>query len=506
MSLNRNVAANFAGSLTTAVMSVVFIPVYVHYLGIEAFGLVGFSATLSSLLGIANIGLSTTLNREFARRSARGDSAAGIRTLLRTVEGCYVGLAALAGGLVLLAAPLIASRWLNSASMPADVVTDAVRLMGIVFACQFPIGMYSGGLQGLGRQVRLNAILSAASVLRALVSVAVLAVVSPTVHAFFVTQAVLALLQSVFLAWSVWRSLPSDPAPARFDLNALRPIWQFAAGMFGIGLLSILLIQADKIVVSKALPLAAFGYYMIASSVGSSLGRLTAPIHAAVFPRLAQLRALGDEAGLSSLYHTASQWMSVVIVPPAVILAMFAPEVLRVWTGDPVIAARASTVLSLLIIGTMMNGLMNLPYAVQLAHGVTRLALVSNIIAVLVLIPGTWWMSKVAGAEGAASVWVVLNLGYVTILVYVMHRRILPGDAKRWWGRDVGLPLAASAATALLFRLVFRGPHAGLAAVLIVGAASAATLAAAAAATPASRTWLLDRLTRRNRAPEVPSP
>ncbi|MEA2488303.1 MAG: hypothetical protein QOH21_95, partial [Acidobacteriota bacterium] len=77
MSLNRNVAANFAGNLTTAVMAVVFIPVYVHYLGIEAYGLVGFSATLTSILGIANVGLSTTLNREFARRSARPDIAVG---------------------------------------------------------------------------------------------------------------------------------------------------------------------------------------------------------------------------------------------------------------------------------------------------------------------------------------------------------------------------------------------------------------------------------------------
>ncbi|MEA2488575.1 MAG: hypothetical protein QOH21_367, partial [Acidobacteriota bacterium] len=399
--------------------------------------------------------------------------------------------------------PLIASRWLNTGHMATEDVTDAVRLMGFVFACQFPTGMYSGGLQGLGRQVELNVILSTAAVARAVVSVAVLAMVAPTVHAFFVTQAVLALLQSAVLAWSVWRSLPHDPAPARFDLGALRPIWQFAAGMFGISILSMLLAQADKIVVSKALPLAAFGYYMIASSVGASLSRLTSPIFASVFPRLAQLRAVGDEGQITALYHTASQWMTVVIVPPAIILALFAPEVLQAWTGNPLIAANAAAVMSLLLVGHLLNGLMNMPYALQLAYGITSITLISNIVALIFLVPGTYWMSTMFGGKGAASMWALLNIGYVTFGVMAMHRRVLPHAAKRWYTRDVGLPLLVGAATGSIFRLLFRGPYKGLPAVLLIGVAATVTLAATFSVTPAARGWLLERVRRLPARPEA---
>src|SRR5436853_7772563 len=68
--LKRNVIANLSGNLYTVVISLVFVPIYIHYLGIEAWGLVGFSVTLQAVLAVADMGLSTTLNREMARLSA----------------------------------------------------------------------------------------------------------------------------------------------------------------------------------------------------------------------------------------------------------------------------------------------------------------------------------------------------------------------------------------------------------------------------------------------------
>lgn len=46
--LQVNLASNFAGKAWTALMSLAFLLVYVRYLGIEAYGLVGFFATLQA--------------------------------------------------------------------------------------------------------------------------------------------------------------------------------------------------------------------------------------------------------------------------------------------------------------------------------------------------------------------------------------------------------------------------------------------------------------------------
>ena len=55
--LKKNILANYVGSLWTAAMSLICVPFYIHFVGIEAYGLIGIFAALLSentfrLLGI----------------------------------------------------------------------------------------------------------------------------------------------------------------------------------------------------------------------------------------------------------------------------------------------------------------------------------------------------------------------------------------------------------------------------------------------------------------------
>jgi hypothetical protein len=43
---------------------------------------------------------------------------------------------------------------------------------------------------------------------------------------------------------------------------------------------------------------------------------------------------------------------------------------------------------SILLFGTFINGLMNPPYALQLANGWTKLNLYSNLVAIAIILPG----------------------------------------------------------------------------------------------------------------------
>jgi len=48
--LKRNIIANFAGQGWTALMALAFVPLYIKFLGIEAYGLIGFFAMLQGTL------------------------------------------------------------------------------------------------------------------------------------------------------------------------------------------------------------------------------------------------------------------------------------------------------------------------------------------------------------------------------------------------------------------------------------------------------------------------
>ena len=63
-SLKSNIIANFVGNGWGAIISIIFVPIYLKYIGAEGYGLIGIFASLQVVLSLLDSGLSTTLNKE----------------------------------------------------------------------------------------------------------------------------------------------------------------------------------------------------------------------------------------------------------------------------------------------------------------------------------------------------------------------------------------------------------------------------------------------------------
>lgn len=503
--LRRDTFANLLGRGWAALAGLVFVPVYIKLLGVEAYGLVGFAATLQVGISLLDVGLATTLNRELARATGvlpdsglavAGTANAGAqqrRDLVRTLEVPYWIAALLLVALVELGAPAIAGRWLHPDRLPTESVANAIRLIGLTVALQFPFTLYEGGLLGMGRQVALNVLLVVGATLRFGAVIAVLIWVSPTVEAFFAWQVAVTALQTLVGAWLLWSSLPKGTTRARFRWSVLAGVWRFAAGMAGVTLTAVALTHMDKLVLSKLLSLTDFGYYTLAAAATSVLYMLFLPLFQAVFPRFSQLFALGDNRPLSLLYHRSAQAMGVLVIPAATVFALFAREIMLLWTRSPEAAEATRVLVALFAIGTALHGLTNIPYALQLAAGWTRLAFYTNVAAIVLLLPALIVLANRYGVIGAGIVWVALNVGYATIGVGIMHRRLLRGELTRWYLADVGLPLIASVAAAGFVRLALPAPTSLLGLVGTVVAAVLVSYVAAGAATPVGRNVLRRR-------------
>lgn len=486
-----NLFANFAGSGIAALLQLVFIPFYIRFLGMEAYGLIGFYLMLQAVLLVLDLGLGPTMNREMARYSVSKEKAGEARDFARTLEIVYWAFGISAGAAIALAAPLIAAGWINAGTLPLPVVVRALTLMGGLASLQLPLTFYQGGLLGLQRQVLLNGVKVAMSVLASGGAVLILWLVSPTITAFLAWQLAVAVLQAAALGWSLWRSLPSDGGRPRFSPVLLRNVWRFAAGMSGIAVSSILLTQIDKIILSKLLPLKTFGYYTLAAAVGNGLYILITPVFNATFPRISAMVAARDENGVRELYHLSTQLMAALILPVALTVAFFSQEILTLWTGNAETAGNTAPIVSILIAGTAVNGLMSPPYALQLAHGWTRLALTITVSLIVTMVPLYYLASLRYGPAGAASVWVLLNLVYMGVGVPLTHARILPGEARRWCLVDVGLPLAASVMLVGFARGVIRiDPSQRVSSLLALGCILAAATSFAALASPMLRDWI----------------
>jgi O-antigen/teichoic acid export membrane protein len=100
----------------------------------------------------------------------------------------------------------------------------------------------------------------------------------------------------------------------------------------------------------------------------------------------------------------------------------------------------AGPILAALALGNVLNGLMHVPYQLQLAHGWTSFAIKLNVVAVVLLVPAILWVVPRYGAVGAAWVWIALNAGYLLAGIPLMHRRLLPTEKWHWYVRDIGRP------------------------------------------------------------------
>src|SRR6266403_5298623 len=177
--------ANFAGSGWSTLVQLICVPLYIKFLGIEAFGLIGFYLMFQAMLQILDLGVSPTVNREMARYSVQWDKADEARDLVRTLEVGYWLIGVIVGAGLMGASHWVATHWIKAGSMPVGVVQQAVILMGILAIFQWPASFYQGGLMGLGRQVLYNGLVIVFSVLSNVGAVLILWRVSTTIRAFF---------------------------------------------------------------------------------------------------------------------------------------------------------------------------------------------------------------------------------------------------------------------------------------------------------------------------------
>ncbi len=445
-SIKKDLVANFFSKVLSTLLSLMLLPYYVKLIGIEAYGLVGFYVTLQALFSILDMGLMTAMNREMACFSVSGSDPQEPRNLTRTLEYFYWTMALIIGGSIYFLSPVLSTHWIQSNSLPQDVVCQSVRYIGLALALLWPSSLYAGGLLGMQKQVLLNSIGVSTAIIRAFGLVLILSFISPTLQAFLIWQAVINLLQTILTAFYHWKHLLPSPVCPRFDWQALSRIKKFALGIACSTVLATVLAQVDKVLLIRFVSLDQFGYYTLATTAATALFYAIGPVFTVFFPRLTQLLHSSEIENLKRMYHVGCQLMAVAIIPIALLVICFSNELICLWTRSPETAGKTGLLVSVLIAGTLINGLLTIPYALQLAYGWTRLSLWLNLGGVVLMIPGTYWLVVHYGTLGAASGWLFLNLIHFFIVMHVMYKKILPDEKRNWFLRDICFPLSGALA------------------------------------------------------------
>lgn len=439
-------------------MGLAFIPIYIHFLGMEAFGLIGLFAIMQAWLTLLDFGMTPTISREMAKYTAGSHTRESIKDLLRSLETISVSVGILIVLLIWIASGWLATNWLKVEKLPVEQVSSAIAVIGLVVALRFLEGLYRSAIIGLQRQVWLNCILSLAATLRWGGAAAVVWML-PDVNAYFYWHAFIsvATIFAFLIAIHCW--LPNLNRPPKFSFSAIKQIWPFAKGMLLTTLLALLLTQIDKILLSKLIDLEAFGYYTLAATIVAVLYQVAIPISQAYYPRMTEQVVRGELSQLAATYHQASQLVTVFVVTIAFVAIAFSYDLLMMWTGDQEVSVNTAPIISILALGTMLNALLYIPNMLLLANGWTDLAVKVNAVAVIILAPSIYLVTPQHGAIGAAWCWVLLNVGYISVAMHFLYKRTLSQEKRQWYFHDLGLPSLAIGGVVVLSYLLYPDFH-----------------------------------------------
>ena len=378
--LKRNLIANYFGQGWSALMGFAFVPYYIKYLGIEAYGMIGVFAVMQVWLSLLDMGMSAALNREFARFSGNAQDANYIKDLLRSMEVLAVCMGGLVAVIIFAASGWIATRWISTDNLTAESVTRSISMIGMVIGLRFTEGVYRSTLIGLQRQVLYNVVSSSMATLRGAGAIVALVFVGPTLEVFFLWQFIMSVLTLGILLVSVYFLLPETNRRPKFSKDALWHIKTFAGGFLGLTILNIILTQIDKVLLIKLISLSEFGYYTLAVTVTGALNILNGAAVQAFYPRLCELHARGEDAEFADTYHRGAQLVTVLFGSAVIILILRSSLILQLWTQDADLVERVAPLISILAFGNLLNGLMWIPFQAQLAVGWISLMMRTNLV------------------------------------------------------------------------------------------------------------------------------
>ena len=496
--ISRNIVANGVGRIASLLSNIIFVPLYIRLMGGESYGLVVAYATLVGSLQVLDAGWSNLLSRQLAlrvydRERERNRSAGN---LARTVEVISWSTGIVIGASLILLAPYIADAWLITRTLPRRETIEAIRLIGVIVAIQWPSMAYQGAMMGLQEQVRLNVVRISTSCMQAVGAALILWKVSPSIHAYFLWVLLLQTINTLWMRHAMWRNLDVDKdVESRFDWREISSSWRFAFGVAGIALLSSILTQADKIVLSRTVPLAEFGIYGVAFTVCGVLNVLSGPILQAVLPRFTQLSNEMDERRLRQMYLHSSELVALVVVPTWMILSFHSQALMTLWMGPGLKAETAAALMPLLALGFLLNATVMLPYGLQIATGWTSLSVIKNIVAVAIFFPALLWAVTSFGTIGAASVWVAINASYLCLEIPIMHRRVLKGTTLIWYATAFLVPVAIGTMMGGISRILKPAAFAGkFSLVLFLGLSFGLTVLALGVCLPGIRRDIYKKL------------
>ena len=427
--MKRNILANYVSQTLVALIGIIIVPLYVHILGAESYGLIVFLAAVNTWFSFLDLGLTPAITREVSRQplGQMNDKTANV---VRTIEAITFFISFLILLFFLVFSNAIAESWLSSSTFSQEEINIYLKLIGGIVALRFSETIFRGVLIGVEKQVFLSFLNISFAIFRNFGAVIYLKVYAGGIFEFFVFQLIFSVISLGLLVASTYQFLPFSIVSGKLSFKSLTSIRSFATSVFLISIMNSILVNGDRFALSMMVTVEELSYYGISVVAAGCLFFCTTPIIQAVYPRLCRCR--DDRISFLTYYRLSSQLIASMVACVSSIFLFHSDKIFMIWLNDPQLVKQCLSVFIYLMVGNLFNCLLYPPYFGQLALDNTKLLKTINFLTIIVFFPLLYFLVANFGVVGASMAWCCINVFNFFFAGFWMHKKVIDISFYRW--------------------------------------------------------------------------
>lgn len=405
--LSKNIIYNLFGQVLLLLLGFVSIKYIFGRLGEDALGIIYFTAMVNSLLRAAlEMGICSTTVREVSAHFHNEPDY--VHDLIRTGSLFYWGAYAVLGLAIYFLAPVLVEKWINLKTMDTATAIYVLRFLGIASLVALPQSFYTSLFSGLQRMEFNNIIDVAAGCLRQFGTILILTLGGNLFHVVYWFTACYCFAIFAYVAVSA-KLFPFKALIPGYSSMVIKRNISFASIMTLQTIIGTIIMQADKLIISKLMPIGMLGYYSVAYGNVSKGLLITTAIGQAAYPSFSALFGAGETKSLMTQYRKLQDLICFVTVPmfaviPFAILPLFS------YILNRQVAQMLLLPTALLCLGFYLNSTLRIPHRLAVAVGKPEIAVKTNFFALLTITPATVPLIYFFGLTGAGLSWVLYNI------------------------------------------------------------------------------------------------
>jgi O-antigen/teichoic acid export membrane protein len=447
-----NSLANLTSRILNLLFTLIFIPIYLKFLGHDAYGIVAFQTTLQVIFSFLEFGIPATLNREMAKLSSeQKDELQEKADLIKTTEILSFSIGIIVLSLITIFSKYITHSWLQIGSLNPEVVQLSIIIIAVQISVQYVQNNYFVSLNGLSHQFYPNIITTASSFLKGIIIILLFNYYGGDLRIYFVVNLLFTILTLVFFRKRLIKII--DGIIGKFNLNLIYKHKKFALQIVIYSLILSTSAQLDKFLISSQLPIKQLGFYSISFSVSNAIAIFGSSIITAYYPQLVK-SATSNADNFTDYYLKMSKLVSLVILPMVFFLGIYGSDIIYIWTKDTLVSQNASSIILLMTLTSYLSIINSLPLNYSLAKSNMATIIFGQFIIVVTLIAPTIFLIKYFLLKGAAISSLLNVLIIYLILSFFIHKKHKFSHHLQWLYNTSLYPFILSFPILWLFNLI----------------------------------------------------